>query len=88
MLAMYFAPIICLNEKNMDVFDSLKLSFKAGLSNIIPLLFYFIIMLALVILGVITLGLGLLIVIPMINISTYFIYKSILVNDEIVNDEI
>ena len=82
MMGMYFAPLICLHDQKISVFDALKLSFKAGLSNVIPLLFYLIIVIALIILGLVTLGLGLLIVIPVINISTYFIYKTILINND------
>ncbi|MEN8214003.1 MAG: BPSS1780 family membrane protein [Pseudomonadota bacterium] len=76
MMAFWFAPLLIAID-NRDVIDSLKLSFTACLRNIWPLLVYGLLFLPLFILSVLLMGLGFLVVIPMIYASLYASYKDI-----------
>ncbi len=75
-MAIWFAPaLMVLADKG--VFESLKLSFTGCLKNILPFLVYGIVALVLLVIGFIPLGLGLLIVLPMLMASVYASYKDI-----------
>lgn len=68
-------PLIALTEING--IDAVKASIQANISNIIPMLVYGVITLALFFIGMIPLGLGLIIVIPMSIAAIYFATKDI-----------
>ena len=75
-MAIWFAPaLMVLADKG--VFESLKLSFVGCLKNIIPFLIYGIIALVLLIIGAIPIGLGWLVVIPLLWGSLYASYRDI-----------
>lgn len=76
-LFMWLSPIICLN--NIPLQEALQLSFKASCSNALTLLCYIFILVGLFILTIPTFGLGLFILVPIINIAPYMIYKDIIV---------
>jgi hypothetical protein len=68
-------PLIALT--NISGVDAVKASISANISNIVPMLVYGVISLVLFFLGMIPLGLGLIIVIPMSIGSIYFATKDI-----------
>ncbi len=72
-MAMWLAPIICLyNEVKPST--AMWLSIKAGFYNIQTLLMYAILILGFTALAIIPLGLGLIIWLPILNITNYFVY--------------
>lgn len=75
-MAYWFAPIL-IKLNDVRPFEAFKLSFFACLKNILPLLWYSIIATVLVIVGLIPLGLGLLVVLPVLVIAMYTSYKDI-----------
>lgn len=78
-MAFWFAPaLIVLGNKS--VIESLKLSFKACLLNMMPFLIYGIVGLLLLIAGSIPLMLGLLVVVPMLIASVFISYKEIFID--------
>lgn len=78
-MAVWFAPaLIVLNNKG--VIESLKLSFKGCLLNVVPFLVYGIVGLLLLIAGSIPLMLGLLVVVPMLIASVFISYKEIFID--------
>lgn len=77
-MAYWFAPaLVILND--VSPLTAMKMSFKACLLNILPFLLYGIIALVLTIIGTIPLGLGMLVVGPMLMISVYTAYRDIFV---------
>lgn len=82
-LFMWLAPIICINNSNVTLSQALLLSFKASCSNAITLLVYIFLVACLFILSLLTLGLGLIILMPVLNIVPYLIYKDILITNNI-----
>lgn len=77
-VSMWLSPIICINYPEIRPVEAMKLSIKAGLYNVIPLLAYSVIVVAFTIIAILPVGLGLFIWTPVFNISTYFIYKTII----------
>ncbi len=76
-MAMYLAPALVVLH-DIKPLDAMKMSFKGCLRNMIPfLLFGLIALVAIPILFVFTLGLGLLIIVPIMIISNYVIYRDI-----------
>lgn len=76
LMAVWFAPaLIVLGDKS--VLESMKLSFIGCLKNILPFLVYGVFALILFILGIIPLGLGLLIILPVVYISPYTGYQDV-----------
>ena len=75
MLFFFATPLVALNQ--VPVFKALGMSFKGSLRNILPILIYGFIIMILIILGAIPLFLGLLIVIPMIYVSSYAAYRQV-----------
>ncbi|TNF92237.1 MAG: hypothetical protein EP297_13615 [Gammaproteobacteria bacterium] len=76
LMAIWFAPaLVMLADKG--VFESLKLSFVGCLRNIIPFLVYGIVALILLVIAVIPVGLGLLVMFPVLFASVYAAYKDI-----------
>ncbi|GEM_PF-6419562 len=68
-------PLIALTE--ISGVDAVKASVKANLSNIVPMLVYGVISLAMFFIAIIPLGLGLIIVIPMSIAAIYFATRDI-----------
>lgn len=78
-MAIWFAPaLIVLGNKS--VVESLTLSFKGCLRNIVPFLIYGVLGMLLIIAGSIPLMLGLLVVVPMLIASVFISYKEIFVD--------
>lgn len=75
-MAYWFAPaLVVLND--VEPVEALKQSFTGCLRNIVPSLVYGLIMLALSLLVALTLGLGLLVWVPLFFTSTYAAYRDI-----------
>ena len=72
-MAMWFAPALVV-FRNVPPINALKASFSVCLKNIITVLVYVVITLVLSFIAVIPLGLGLLILVPVMMGSTYFAY--------------
>ena len=76
MMAYFFAPaLVALDD--MKALEAMKLSFSGCLKNMLPLTVYGLLAMLLVILGSIPLGLGLLIVLPLLTASMYAAYRDI-----------
>ncbi len=75
-MAIWFAPaLMMLADKG--VFESLKMSFIGCLKNIMPFLIYGIVALILLVIAMIPVGLGLLIMFPVMMAAMYVQYKDI-----------
>lgn len=75
-MAYYFMPaLIKLND--MTIFEAYKLSFIACLKNILPYLWYGIIITVLIMISAIPLGLGLFVTLPVAMIAMYTSYRDI-----------
>jgi uncharacterized membrane protein len=75
-MAVYFAPaLVALNE--IPVLRAFKLSFQGCWRNILPFLVFGLIALLLFVASLFTLGLALLILIPILIIATYMAYRDI-----------
>ena len=76
-MAIWFAPaLIALN--GMSAIDAMKLSFKACWVNIIPFLVYGLVLIGLSLLALLTLGLGYIVLLPVMYISYYTSYREVL----------
>ena len=76
-MAIWFAPaLIALN--GMSAIDAMKLSFKACWVKIIPFLVYGLVLIGLSLLALLTLGLGYIVLLPVIYISYYTSYREVL----------
>lgn len=76
----WISPIICEYHPEVSVKDAMLLSFEASMYNIATMILYSILVLAFTLLSIIPLGLGLFVLFPVVNISSYFIYKSFYLN--------
>ena len=76
MFSVIFAPALVVFH-DMKAFAAMKLSFKGCVKNILSLIIWFVLIIIFIFLGAIPLGLGLLVVFPMITASTFFAYKMI-----------
>jgi uncharacterized membrane protein len=76
LMACWFAPTLVV-LRNIDAVEAMKLSFNGCLRNILPFLLYGIIGLVLSIVAVITLGLGFLVLLPVVIASVYTAYLDI-----------
>ncbi|WP_017446963.1 BPSS1780 family membrane protein [Gayadomonas joobiniege] len=76
MMAVWFAPALIIFHKT-SIFNALKLSFIGCLKNIIPFFIYSLIMIILMFLAMIPVGLGFLILMPVMFASLYTSYKAI-----------
>ncbi len=80
-MAFWFAPaLVAIN--GVKPVDALAASFKACLKNFIPFLLYGVVFLVLFVIGSIPLGLGLLVVVPLLYTSTYCAYRDIFLGDD------
>lgn len=77
----FFAPALVVFH-DMPAFAAMKLSFKACWRNVIPFLVCGVMAIILSIIAVIPLGLGLLVLSPVLMIATYTSYRAILTVDE------
>lgn len=75
-MALWFAPALVVLRETPPV-DALKQSFLGCLKNIVPFLVYGIVMLILSVIAVIPLGLGLLVLVPVLMGSVYVAYEDI-----------
>lgn len=76
MMAVWFAPALIIFHQ-MPIFGAIKASFAGCLKNILPFLIYGLIMFVLMILAIIPVGLGYLILMPVLFASIYTSYKDI-----------
>lgn len=76
MMMIWFAPLLVI-FRGMQAMNAMQLSFAACLSNMMPFFVFGSVMLAMAFLSGITLGLGLVLMIPLIFTSTYASYKDI-----------
>lgn len=76
LFSIIFAPALVVMH-NLKPLDAMKLSFAGSMKNISPIILWFILIFIFILLGVIPLGLGLLVVFPMITASTFSAYKTI-----------
>jgi uncharacterized membrane protein len=76
MAAMWFAaPLVVFQE--LGAWEAMKQSFMGCMKNILPFLWYSVVLLLLSLLAVIPIGLGLLILWPVIAASLYTAYRDI-----------
>lgn len=75
----WVSPIICEYNREIKVWNAMLLSFEASMYNVAVMLLYGLLIVAFSLLTIATLGLALFVLIPVINISNYFIYKSFFV---------
>lgn len=75
-LSMWLSPILCLFNKELAAVDAMVLSFKSSMFNMLLLFCYAILVLLFTLIAIIPIGLGLIIWLPILNISTYYVYKS------------
>lgn len=78
-MAYWFAPALVVFH-GMDAIAAMKQSFRGCLRNIVPFLIYGIILFLLAIVAIIPIGLGFLVLVPMIYGSMYVAYKDIYAN--------
>lgn len=76
LMAYWFAPILA-GLHNLTALEAMKLSFAACLKNMLPFLLYGVIFMVLLIIAIIPVGLGLIIVVPMMMTSLYTSYTDI-----------
>ncbi len=79
-VALWLSPVICFFHPDIQPLQAMWLSIKACCFNVVTLFLYSLLVLFFTILAIVPLGLGLLIWLPMLNIVTYFIYKSMFIN--------
>lgn len=75
-MAYWFAPALVVFH-DMDAIAAMKQSFRGCLRNIVPFLIYGIVIFLLAIVAIIPIGLGFLVLVPMIYGSMYAAYKDI-----------
>lgn len=78
-MCMYLAPILILFH-DMSAFSAMSLSFKACLKNIMPFLVLGILLIIAILIAVIPFGLGMLVLMPVMMITSYTAYKQMLTN--------
>jgi hypothetical protein len=79
-MGMWLSPAICTFNKDIQPLQAMWLSIKASCYNIPTLLLYSLMVVAFTVLAIIPVGLGLLIWVPMLNIVSYFVYKSLFIS--------
>lgn len=75
----WVSPIICEYHREIKVWEAMLLSFEASMYNVAVMFLYVLLIVAFSLLCIATLGVGLFVLIPVINVSNYFIYKSFFV---------
>ena len=76
LMGFWFAPALVI-LRNAGAVDAVKLSFNGCLMNIMPFILYGIIGLVLSIVAIIPMGLGLLVLVPVVTASIYVAYQDI-----------
>ena len=79
MMLLWFAPALIVLHEVVGVVSAMKLSFVACLKNVVPFLVYGLIGMVLSIVATLLLGLGWLVLLPMIVASIYTSYKDIFI---------
>lgn len=79
-MAYWFAPALVVLQ-GVAPSDALKASFSACLKNFMPFLVYGLVFLVLFVVGSLPLGLGLLVVVPLMYTSTYAAYRDVFLGD-------
>lgn len=74
--ATWFAPILILFY-DVNVFQSMKMSFIGTIKNLLPISIYGLMMMVLFVISLIPLGLGLFAFLPVAMIANYFIFREI-----------
>lgn len=77
----WFSPALVLFE-GMGAFEAMKCSFRACLKNIWPFTLYSLVLLVLAIVAVIPVGLGLLVLLPVMMITAYTSYHDIFIAND------
>ncbi len=72
-----FFAVYFVVDKNLSFEDSIKASWKLTEGKVMKLIFFQLVLIALNILGVIALGVGLLIAIPVTSIASVYVYKEL-----------
>lgn len=75
-LSMWLSPILCLFNKELSALEAMTLSFKSSIFNVLLLFCYAIMIFIFTLLAIMPIGLGLIIWLPILNISTYYVYRS------------
>lgn|GEM_PF-4159015 len=75
-IAMWISPIICLNYPEMRPVTAMGLSLKVGLYNVSTFLLYSVLVIVFTLLAILPVGLGLFIWVPVLNIASYYVYKT------------
>jgi len=78
-MAFYFAPML-IAVNHLPIPEALKLSLMACIKNILPLILFGVLAILLSIIGMLPLGLGLLVVMPLLVLATYQAYSEIFVS--------
>ncbi len=77
-ISMWLSPVICLNNPDIRPASAMWLSLKVGLYNIATYLLYSLLVLVFTLLAILPIGLGLFIWLPVLNITSYYIYKQVI----------
>ena len=80
-MASWFSPALVAFQ-NISPAKAMGLSLKACNKNILPFLLYGVLMLPMMVLGFLPLGLGLLVILPVILISQFVSYQAVFPNDD------
>ncbi|MCC2645020.1 MAG: hypothetical protein K0R94_798 [Burkholderiales bacterium] len=75
-VAMWLAPIICLNYPEIRPVTAMGLSLKVGLYNVTTFLLYLLLAIAFTLLALLPVGLGLFVWFPVMYITSYYVYKT------------
>ncbi|MCC2624227.1 MAG: hypothetical protein K0R14_100 [Burkholderiales bacterium] len=79
-IAMWISPIICLNDPKTRPGTAMWMSIKTGLYNVSTFLLYSLLIIVFTLLALLPLGLGLFIWVPVLNIASYYVYKSAIIS--------
>jgi uncharacterized membrane protein len=79
-MAIWFAPSLVVFQ-NMGPWQAMKESFRGCARNVVPFLLYGIILTILGVLAMIPIGLGLLVLLPIVMISVYWSYRDIFLRE-------
>lgn len=76
LMAYWFSPVLA-GLHNLSAVDAMKLSFSACLKNMLPFLLYGLVLMLLLVIAIITYGLGLIVVVPVMMTSLYSSYVDV-----------
>ncbi|HLX52907.1 MAG TPA: hypothetical protein VKR58_03145, partial [Aquella sp.] len=75
-IAMWISPVICLYYPEIRPVTAMGLSLKVGLYNVSTFLLYSLLVFVFTLLAILPVGLGLFIWVPVLNIASYYVYKT------------